>query len=41
MEETLIIVGGIIAFVIVAFIILPYLIGIAVAMFKRALDRFN
>lgn len=41
MEETLIVGGGIIAFLIVVFIVLPYLTGIAVAMFKRAYDKFN
>jgi hypothetical protein len=41
MEETLTIGGGIIAFLIVVFIVPPYLTGIAVAMFKMAYEKFN
>ncbi|MDO8442673.1 MAG: hypothetical protein Q7S81_00175 [bacterium] len=39
METLQIIMTGIITLVVV-FVVLPYLIGVAVAMFKKALDKF-
>jgi hypothetical protein len=32
---------GIIVFVVIAFIILPYLVGIAVSIFKKARNKFD
>lgn len=39
--EIITIIGGIIIALAIIFIVLPYLIGISVAMFKKARDKFH
>ena len=39
--ENLLVPAVIIGFFVLVFVVLPYLIGIAVAMFKKALDMFS
>lgn len=38
--ETIQIIAGVIITLVVVFIVLPYLAGLAVAMFKKARDKF-